>query len=200
MSHKETKVLLLGLLVAAIIVMLIICMDGHSPVVVVERLDNNDEVKYPNCPSGYILSGANCVPDGSKHKLTCDNDIDTVVDGMCRKMAVVSCPNDFVIKSKFCYNPKTKEQIPFDQATCPPGYDKNGPFCYKEYEGKCPTNYKNMKMGDMPCVQEFDTMSPSCPNNYNLKNGKCYKSATAVEAFARANAVEQKALSSLYNY
>jgi len=198
MSHKQTKLLIIALLIIAIVILIIVCNDRETSITIVERMNDSDDTKYPICPTGYIISGENCIPDGIKQPVQCEGN-DKATNGMCRKEKTITCPVDYILKTTYCFNPTTKKQAPFSQATCPAGYSKSGIFCHLDYEGKCPPNFKNTKFGNTPCTQDSETISPQCEINYNLKDGKCHKSPTA-EAFDRANAVEARAVASLGNY
>ncbi len=199
---KESHILISALIVIAIILFILICVDNSKTVVVIDNVETMDEPtagKYPVCPSGYILSGSNCVPDGTSYVAQCDPSDEVLSDGQCRKEITAQCPAGYLLKPTSCVDAITKEKKPLTEATCPAGYTQNGPLCSLIYDGKCPTNFKNVKMGSSPCRHEFETISPQCEDGFSMKDGKCFvvKSASA-EAFTRANIVEQRALESLY--
>ncbi len=199
---KESNLLILVLIITTIAILIMICIDGNDSIVIIESLDepsNDSQGKYPQCPQGYILSGANCIPDGITISSQCDKLDTDLGNGVCKKETTVTCPVGTLLKTTYCVDPETKKQIPLSEATCPTGYTKDGPICSMVYDGKCPTNYKNIKMGNAPCKHEFESLQPYCETGYTLNNNKCFKIPQSTETFAKANEIESRAMASLYN-
>ncbi len=163
-----------------------------------ESLENEDkkepESLYAKCPNGYILSGNKCITNDIPIEHSCNRGDTRLDNGMCSSKKIVECPYGFSTRTKDCYNLTTKETKSLDEATCPPGYDKDGIFCKRVYPGTCPSYFTNRQNGTMSCVQNIATIEPKCDPGYIYKEGKCFKSEINA-AFAKYNDVAARAAS-----
>ncbi len=194
MACEKSGILIVIFLIFAMCILILICTD-KQPTFIQEQL-SEPAPKRADCPSGYILSGNSCISDQISRSFTCKDSDKKISNGKCQKVNIVTCPTGFVTKTTHCLNPTTNQQIPFSSANCPDGYTRNGPFCYLEYDGICDPYFKNTHTGETPCVQDIQTVLPSCAPNEILKDGRCY--SKSVDAFRNADVIEKNALSSLY--
>jgi hypothetical protein len=156
-----------------------------------------DNMRYADCPKGYILSGDQCIPDSDGNiRQTCPDGGTPLNEGVCRIRKKATCPDGYDnIGGVNCQNLSNKHMLPISEATCAAGETKEGGFCVKKYAGTCPSYYVNSGTGVNACTHEFPSMSPTCNTGETLKDGRCYTGS--VETFARANEIEAKAIASL---
>ena len=193
-KHQCLTTTVLAIIVALIILLTAIIIFNKYEPFQIERLDNNS--KFADCPSGYVLNGDSCIPDNSGSvRQQCNEGGNALNEGICEFKTAAACPNDMRNMFSYCKNFSTKKIAPISSASCAPDMVKSGAYCVKRYAGTCPPYYTNTKQGANACVQAMPSMSPSCKDNETLNNGRCTKKSS--EAFARANLIEAEALRSL---
>jgi hypothetical protein len=194
-NHKCRNTTVVAIIVALVILLTAIIAFNRYESLTIERLDDNG--RFADCPSGYVLNGSSCIPDNSGSvRQQCNEGGDALNEGICEYKTAATCPGDMRNMFKYCKDFNTNKIAPISSATCTsPEMVKSGAYCIKRYTGTCPPYYTNTKQGANACVQASPKISPNCKEGETLNEGRCTKKSA--EAFVRANMIEAEALRSL---